>query len=97
MQIKKRINQRLDQCDITQLYNLLLDNPQMTEGNKTGLFILVENFNKAVQSFSLMPAHEQKVFLKFPIMHFWNTEKYPLPQVSSQEDKHTGDVIEGTN
>ena len=96
MQIKKRL-QPLETNDINRLHALLEDHPQMCIQNKIGLYILTGQLDCAYYLWGQLPENDQKAFLRYPIMHFWDFEKYPLPQVSSQEDNHAGETTEGTD
>ncbi|MBR6057088.1 MAG: hypothetical protein IKP58_02855 [Victivallales bacterium] len=75
MQIKRRLG-KLTREDLNKLYTLL-DNSQMSNMNKTGLFIILEDYEKAKTYFEKMSKQEQNSFLVFPIMHLWNDKNKP--------------------
>lgn len=71
MQTKKRLAS-LAGDDVKELYSLL-ENTEISSSNRTGLYILTGEFDKAKKYYGQLSAKEKENFLTFPIMRFWNT------------------------
>ncbi len=88
MQIKRRLG-TLTKEDFNRLFTLM-ENPRMSAMNKTGLFIILEDFEKAKTYFEKMSESEQQSFVDFPIMHLWNDKNKPeLKDKNKHNDKNT--------
>lgn len=87
MQIKRRMGE-LSKDDTILLFSLLDDNPDMCDMNKTGLYILVDDFSKARKYFDKLSDDDQKIFLEFPIANLWIADNKPIKETESSTDNN---------
>ena len=75
----------MEKEDTLRLYSIPVNYQGLCDSNMMGYCILVGDFEKAKKYYDLLKPDEQKGFLNFPIMHFWNDDTRPsAPELESE-------------